>query len=99
MDKDTLLRSFLLFAAIVNQVFVFFGHSTIPIGNPLVEQVVATIFTILSFFIVWFKINCSQTDGGYHEKNQSLNGPLKYKKTFMRWSRSLSSIQVMVGKR
>ncbi|UFU00837.1 phage holin [Radiobacillus kanasensis] len=99
MDKDTLIRSLLLFVAVTNQVLVFLGHSTIPVGNPMVEQIIATIFTVISSFIVWFKTNYLTKTGKLLKKILNQNGLLRFKKKFKRWNLSLSLMPVMAGKK
>ncbi|WP_047982188.1 phage holin [Ornithinibacillus contaminans] len=57
MDKGTWVRTSVLFLAIINQLLVAFGKSPLPIDSETLEQVVATIFTIITALINWFKNN------------------------------------------
>ncbi|GIO25962.1 phage holin [Ornithinibacillus bavariensis] len=57
MDKGTVVRTSILFVAIINQILVIFGKSPLPIDSELLEQVVSSLFTIITALITWFKNN------------------------------------------
>lgn len=57
MDKGTVIRTSILFLALINQILVIFGKSPLPIDSETLEQVVASIFTIIVALNTWFKNN------------------------------------------
>lgn len=57
MDKGTIIRTVLLFIALVNQFLVMFGKPVLPIDSELIEQVISGLFTIVTTLIAWFKNN------------------------------------------
>ncbi|WP_010096874.1 phage holin [Ornithinibacillus scapharcae] len=57
MDKGTVIRTSILLLALINQVLVIFGKSPLPIDSELLEQLISTIFIIISALITWFKNN------------------------------------------
>lgn len=80
MDKGTLIRSVVLFVALVNQTLVIFGKSPLPIDSELLEQFVAVTFTIVSSLIAWFKNNYITEKGKQQRKMLEDNGLTKPKK-------------------
>ncbi|GGA87477.1 phage holin [Ornithinibacillus halotolerans] len=57
MDKGTVIRTSILFVALINQLLVIFGKSPLPIDSEIIEQVVSAIFTTITALITWFKNN------------------------------------------
>ncbi|MEC2046637.1 phage holin [Bacillus licheniformis] len=64
LDKGTVIRTVLLFIALVNQTLIMFGKSALPISEDQVNTladalylVSSTIFTIVTTLVVWFKNN------------------------------------------
>jgi SPP1 family holin len=57
MDRGTVVRTSILFVALLNQLLVIFGKSPLPIENELLEQTVSSLFTIITALISWFKNN------------------------------------------
>jgi SPP1 family holin len=57
VDKGTVIRSSILFLALINQILVIYGKSPLPIDSETLEQVVASLFTIIIALNTWFKNN------------------------------------------
>ncbi|CVN32020.1 phage holin [Bacillus altitudinis] len=63
-DKGTVIRTVLLFIALINQTLVMFGQTVLPISEEQVQTVGealyvagSTIFTMVTAMIAWFKNN------------------------------------------
>ncbi|MGG1698641.1 phage holin [Bacillus zhangzhouensis] len=63
-DKGTVIRTVLLFIALVNQTLVMFGQTVLPIHEDQVQTAGeafyiagSTIFTMVTAMIAWFKNN------------------------------------------
>ncbi|QGX64969.1 phage holin [Bacillus sp. ms-22] len=63
-DKGTVIRTVLLFIALINQTLVMFGQTVLPIIEEQVQTVGealyvagSTIFTMVTAVIAWFKNN------------------------------------------
>ncbi|CAI8939572.1 MULTISPECIES: phage holin [Bacillus] len=63
-DKGTVVRTVLLFIALVNQTLIMFGKSALPISEDQVNTMAdalyvagSTIFTIITTLVAWFKNN------------------------------------------
>ncbi|EIL85277.1 MULTISPECIES: phage holin [Bacillus] len=63
-DKGTVIRTVLLFIALINQTLVMFGQTVLPISEEQVQTVGealyvagSTIFTMVTAVIAWFKNN------------------------------------------
>ncbi|MCY7789837.1 phage holin [Bacillus haynesii] len=63
-DKGTVVRTVLLFIALVNQTLIMFGKAALPISedqvNTLADALYLTgsmIFTIVTTLVAWFKNN------------------------------------------
>ncbi|MFS0672246.1 phage holin [Ornithinibacillus sp. 179-J 7C1 HS] len=57
MDKGTVIRTTILFMALINQMLVIFGKSPLPIDSETLEQIIALLFTTISALNTWFKNN------------------------------------------
>ncbi|MCM3651342.1 phage holin [Metabacillus litoralis] len=64
MDKGTVIRTVLLFVALLNQSLIMFGKSPIPIEEGQITGLVdgiylagSILFTIITTTIAWFKNN------------------------------------------
>ncbi|MCY8271267.1 phage holin [Bacillus sonorensis] len=64
LDKGTVIRTVLLFIALVNQTLIMFGKSALPINEDQVNTLAdtlylagSTIFTIVTTVVAWFKNN------------------------------------------
>jgi SPP1 family holin len=80
VDRGTLIRSFVLFVALINQTLVIFGKSPLPLDSELVEQFVAITFTVVSSLIAWFKNNYITEKGKQQRKTLENNGLTKQTK-------------------
>ncbi|MCJ8221454.1 phage holin [Bacillus paralicheniformis] len=74
LDKGTVIRTVLLFIALVNQTLIMFGKSTLPISEDQVNTLAdalylagSTIFTIVTTLVAWYKNNYV-TDKGKQQK-------------------------------
>lgn len=63
-DKGTVIRTVLLFMALINQVLILFGMPILPISEDQVTSLAETlylagsmIFTIVTTLLAWFKNN------------------------------------------
>ncbi|MED1192963.1 phage holin, partial [Bacillus paralicheniformis] len=61
-DKGTVVRTVLLFIALVNQTLIMFGKSALPISEDQVNTLAdalylagSTIFTIVTTLVAWYK--------------------------------------------
>lgn len=73
-DKGTVIRTVLLFMALINQALIVFGKPILPISEDQVTSLAETlylagsmIFTIVTTLIAWFKNNYV-TDKGKLQK-------------------------------
>jgi len=57
MDKGTVIRTLVLFVALINQFLVSFGLYEIPGTAEEQTAFVSTVFTIIMAIIAWFKNN------------------------------------------
>jgi SPP1 family holin len=80
VDRGTLIRSFVLFVALINQTLVIFGKSPLPLDSELVEQFVAVTFTVVSSLIAWFKNNYITEKGKQQRKTLENSGLTKQTK-------------------
>lgn len=81
MDKGTVIRTVLLFIALINQVF---GVGTIALDEGQVITIVegtyllaSTLFTIVTSLIAWFKNNYVTERGGLQKKALQAQGLIK----------------------
>jgi len=63
-DKGTVVRTVLLFIALVNQTLIMFGKAALPISENQVNTLAdalyvagSTIFTIVTTLVAWYKNN------------------------------------------
>ncbi|MGN7326553.1 phage holin [Bacillus pumilus] len=63
-DKGTVIRTVLLFMALINQTLIIFGKPVLPIEEDQITSLAETlylagsmIFTIVTTLMVWFKNN------------------------------------------
>lgn len=63
-DKGTVVRTVLLFIALVNQTLIMFGKAALPISEDQVNTLAdalyitgSTIFTIVTTLVAWYKNN------------------------------------------
>ena len=74
LDKGTVVRTVLLFIALVNQTLIMFGKAALPISEDQVSTLAdalylagSTIFTIVTTLVAWYKNNYV-TDKGKQQK-------------------------------
>ncbi|MDR4995836.1 phage holin [Bacillus altitudinis] len=74
LDKGTVIRTVLLFMALINQTLIIFGKPILPISEDQVTSLAETlylagsmIFTIVTTLVAWFKNNYV-TDKGKQQK-------------------------------
>lgn len=57
IDTGTIVRTVVLFVALVNQGLVAFGYSVLPFNNEEIELFISTLFTVFTALIAWWKNN------------------------------------------
>lgn len=57
MDKGTLIRTLVLFIALLNQILVSCGLYKIPGTAEQQTEVLSTLFTLVTSVVAWFKNN------------------------------------------
>ncbi|MDU0073258.1 phage holin [Bacillus sp. FSL M8-0052] len=69
-DKGTVVRTVLLFIALVNQTLIMFGKATLPIDEDQVNTLAdalyttgSTVFTIVTSVMAWYKNNYVTSKG------------------------------------
>ncbi|MCY7563795.1 phage holin [Bacillus safensis] len=74
LDKGTVVRTVLLFIALINQALIMFGKPVLPISEDQVNTLTETlylafsmVFTLVTTLIAWFKNNYV-TDKGKLQK-------------------------------
>ncbi|APT45390.1 phage holin [Bacillus sp. FSL W8-0445] len=74
LDKGTVVRTVLLFIALVNQTLIVFGKPVLPISEDQINTLAdalylagSTIFTIVTTLVAWYKNNYV-TDKGKQQK-------------------------------
>lgn len=84
LDKGTVIRTVLLFIALVNQTLIMFGKPIIPIQEGQVTSLVDGIylvgsvaFTIVTTVIAWFKNNYVTSNGNLQKKALQSQGLIK----------------------
>ena len=83
-DKGTVIRTVLLFIALINQTLIMFGKPVLPIDegqvNTLIEGlylVGSVLFTIITTLIAWFKNNYITERGQLQKKALQAQGLIK----------------------
>lgn len=73
-DKGTVVRTVLLFIALINQALIMFGKPVLPISEDQVNTLTETlylafsmVFTLVTTLVAWFKNNYV-TDKGKKQK-------------------------------
>ncbi|MBU8786787.1 MULTISPECIES: phage holin [Bacillus] len=69
-DKGTVVRTVLLFIALVNQTLIMFGKAALPIDEDQVNTLAdalylagSTVFTIVTALVSWYKNNYVTSKG------------------------------------
>ena len=83
-DKGTVVRTVLLFIALVNQTLIMFGKSALPISEDQVNTMAdalyvagSTIFTIITTLVAWFKNNYVTSKGKLQKETLKQKGLTK----------------------
>ncbi|MCY7570930.1 phage holin [Bacillus pumilus] len=70
IDKGTVIRTMLLFMALINQALILFGKPILPISEDQVTSLAETlylafsmIFTLVTILVAWFKNNYVTSKG------------------------------------
>ncbi|RKQ37304.1 phage holin [Oceanobacillus halophilus] len=79
MDRGTIIRTAALVIALTNQFLVMFGKSPLPIDSELIEQIVSSIFTVVTSLAAWFKNNYVTKNGKKQKEILEQNGLTKKK--------------------
>lgn len=62
VTKGTIIRTALLFLALINNVLALFGKSPLPIDDSELENLISLIFTIATALVSWWKNNSFTSD-------------------------------------
>ncbi|MDA1476150.1 phage holin [Bacillus changyiensis] len=83
-DIGTVIRSVLLFIALINQTLIMFGKGALPISEDQVNtladalyKVGSTVFTIITSIVAWFKNNYVTNKGKRQKEVLKQNGLIK----------------------
>lgn len=57
ITAGTIIRTTLLYLALINQILVIAGKSPLPISNEEVEQIISLLATVVASIIAWWKNN------------------------------------------
>ena len=83
-DKGTVIRTVLLFIALINQTLIMFGKPVLPIDNGQVTTLIeglylvgSVLFTIITTLIAWFKNNYITERGQLQKKALQAQGLIK----------------------
>ncbi|RCK11097.1 phage holin [Bacillus licheniformis] len=83
LDKGTVVRTVLLFIALVNQTLIMFGKAALPISEDQVNTLAdalylagSTIFTIVTTLVAWYKNNYVRTTDRHDQQIISINEKL-----------------------
>ncbi|MCY7835189.1 phage holin [Bacillus haynesii] len=84
LDKGTVIRTVLLFIALVNQTLIMFGKSALPINEDQVNTLAdalylagSTIFTIVTTLVAWYKNNYVTSKGKLQKETLKQKGLTK----------------------
>ncbi|NPC93632.1 phage holin [Bacillus sp. WMMC1349] len=84
VDKGTVIRTVLLFIALVNQTLMMFGKGALPISEDQVNTVAdalylvgSTVFTIVTAVVAWYKNNYVTEKGKKQKEVLKQNGLTK----------------------
>ena len=57
LDQGTIIRTAVLFLAIINQILAVLGKSPLPISSDQLTDLISTGFTAVTAIIAWWKNN------------------------------------------
>ncbi|NPC91232.1 phage holin [Bacillus sp. WMMC1349] len=84
VDKGTVIRTVLLFIALINQTLMMFGKGALPISEDQVNTVAdalylvgSTVFTIVTSIVAWYKNNYVTKKGKQQKEVLKQNGLTK----------------------
>ncbi|TWK86400.1 hypothetical protein CHCC20333_2290 [Bacillus paralicheniformis] len=84
IDKGTVVRTVLLFIALVNQTLIMFGKPVLPIGEDQINKLADALyvagsaaFTITASLIAWYKNNYITNRGRRQKETLKEQGILK----------------------
>ncbi|MCY8021996.1 phage holin [Bacillus licheniformis] len=83
-DKGTVVRTVLLFIALVNQTLIVFGKPVLPISEDQINTLAdalylagSTIFTIVTTLVAWYKNNYVTSKGKLQKETLKQKGLTK----------------------
>ncbi|MDA7025062.1 phage holin [Bacillus sp. CLL-7-23] len=83
-DKGTVVRTVLLFIALINQTLMMFGKGALPISEDQVNTLAdtlylvgSTVFTIITSIVAWYKNNYVTEKGKKQKEVLKQNGLTK----------------------
>ena len=83
-DKGTVIRTVLLFVALINQTLIMLGKPVLPIDDGQVTTLIeglyligSVLFTIITTLIAWFKNNYITERGQLQKKVLQAQGLIK----------------------
>ncbi|MEC1863109.1 phage holin [Bacillus licheniformis] len=84
LDKGTVVRTVLLFIALVNQTLIMFGKPVLPISEDQVNTLAdalylagSTVFTIVTSIAAWYKNNYVTSKGKLQKETLKEKGLTK----------------------
>ncbi|MRG87015.1 phage holin [Salinibacillus xinjiangensis] len=77
MDKGTIIRTVVLAVALINQILVANGVSTLPFTGEQIEAFLTNAFTVVAALVAWFKNNYVTKTGGLQKKALQAQGLIK----------------------
>lgn len=57
IDNGTIVRTVVLFVALINQGLAAFGYALLPFNNEEIELFISTVITAITALIAWWKNN------------------------------------------
>ncbi|MCL7873538.1 phage holin [Bacillus altitudinis] len=83
-DKGTVVRTVLLFIALINQALIMFGKPVLPISEDQVTSLADTlylafsmVFTLVTTLVAWFKNNYVTSKGQMQKEALQQKGLIK----------------------
>ncbi|MEK4374601.1 phage holin [Bacillus sp. FSL L8-0533] len=83
-DKGTVVRTVLLFIALINQALIMFGKPVLPISEDQVNTLTETlylafsmVFTLVTTLVAWFKNNYVTSKGHLQKETLKQKGLTK----------------------
>lgn len=62
VKTDTIIRTVILFIALINQILSITGHSVLPFSDAEIEQIVSILITTCAALWAWWKNNSFTQD-------------------------------------